>query len=116
MGALLEPLAVAVYSVQRAEIRMGDAVLVLGAGPIGLMCLLAAKAAGASQVAITGNQNTDERKRKKLERFQEETERACSVDSIISSLSIKFSTRVLNPAWCCLKTSCLCSCSMFLHG
>jgi len=53
MGALLEPLAVAVYSVQRAEIRMGDAVLVLGAGPIGLMCLLAAKAAGASQVAIT---------------------------------------------------------------
>lgn len=55
MGALLEPLAVAVYSVQRAEIRMGDAVLVLGAGPIGLMCLLAAKAAGASQVAITGN-------------------------------------------------------------
>ena len=55
MGALLEPLAVAVYSVRRAEIRMGDAVLVLGAGPIGLMCLLAAKAAGASQVAITGN-------------------------------------------------------------
>jgi len=53
MGALLEPLAVAVYSVRRAEIRMGDAVLVLGAGPIGLMCLLAAKAAGASQVAIT---------------------------------------------------------------
>jgi L-iditol 2-dehydrogenase len=53
-AALLEPLTVAVYSVQRCEIGMGDAVLVLGAGPVGLLSLLAAKEAGATQVAITG--------------------------------------------------------------
>ena len=54
MGAMLEPLSVAVYSVERCDVRMGDAVLVLGAGPIGLLCLLVAKAAGATQIAITG--------------------------------------------------------------
>lgn len=54
LGAMLEPLAVAVYSIQRCEIGMGDAVLVLGAGPIGLLSMLVAKAAGATQVAITG--------------------------------------------------------------
>lgn len=52
-GALLEPLAVALAGMQRAGVRLGDAVLVCGAGPIGLVTLLCAKAAGAEPIVIT---------------------------------------------------------------
>lgn len=52
-GALLEPLSVALAAVDRAGIRLGDAVLICGAGPIGLVSLLCARAAGAEPVAIT---------------------------------------------------------------
>jgi len=52
-GALLEPLSVALAGVQRADIKLGDAVLVCGAGPIGLVTLACVKAAGASPIVIT---------------------------------------------------------------
>jgi len=52
-GALLEPLSVGVHACERAGISMGDKVLILGAGPIGLVSLLVARAAGASNIAIT---------------------------------------------------------------
>lgn len=52
-GAMLEPLAVAVYSCRRAEVGLGMAVLVLGAGPIGLVALLTARAMGAGHICIT---------------------------------------------------------------
>uniref|UniRef100_A0A1Q3FS58 Sorbitol dehydrogenase n=1 Tax=Culex tarsalis TaxID=7177 RepID=A0A1Q3FS58_CULTA len=51
-GALLEPLAVAVYAMQRVDIRLGSRVIIFGAGPIGLMCLIAAKAMGATRTVI----------------------------------------------------------------
>ncbi|XP_057307172.1 sorbitol dehydrogenase-like [Hydractinia symbiolongicarpus] len=52
-GALLEPLSVGVHACRRAGVVMGDTVLILGAGPIGLVTLMVAKAAGASRIAIT---------------------------------------------------------------
>ncbi|XP_050679398.1 sorbitol dehydrogenase-like [Leptidea sinapis] len=52
-GALLEPLSVGVHACRRGGVSAGDVVLVLGAGPIGLVTLLAAKAMGASRVLIT---------------------------------------------------------------
>jgi len=52
-AALVEPLAVAVHSAKRARIQAGDYVLVTGAGPVGLLCMFVAKAAGASHVIIT---------------------------------------------------------------
>jgi len=52
-GALLEPLSVAVHACRRAGVGIGKTVLVCGAGPIGLVCLLTAKAMGATQVIIT---------------------------------------------------------------
>jgi len=52
-GALLEPLSVALAAVERAQLRLGQAVVVCGAGPIGLVTLLCAKAAGAEPVLIT---------------------------------------------------------------
>jgi len=52
-GSLLEPLAVALAGIERAGVRLGDPVLICGAGPIGLVTLLACRAAGACPIAIT---------------------------------------------------------------
>jgi (R,R)-butanediol dehydrogenase / meso-butanediol dehydrogenase / diacetyl reductase len=57
-AALVEPTAVAVYGCQRAAIKPGDAVLVTGAGPIGLLTLLAARAAGAAQLFLSDPNET----------------------------------------------------------
>ncbi len=42
------------WAVELPDLRPGDRVLILGPGPRGLACVLAAKAAGASWVGITG--------------------------------------------------------------
>jgi len=52
-GAMLEPLSVALAAMQRANVRLGDPVLVCGAGPIGLITLLCCRAAGACPIVIT---------------------------------------------------------------
>ncbi|XP_046474641.1 sorbitol dehydrogenase isoform X1 [Neodiprion pinetum] len=52
-GALLEPLSVGVHACQRAGITLGSKVLILGAGPIGLVTLLVAKSLGATKTVIT---------------------------------------------------------------
>jgi len=52
-AALTEPMAVAVHAVRRAPSLLGASVMVLGAGPIGLGVLQAARAAGASTVIVT---------------------------------------------------------------
>ena len=52
-GAMLEPLSVALAGMQRAGVRLGDPVLICGAGPIGLMTLLCCRAAGACPIVIT---------------------------------------------------------------
>lgn len=49
-GALVEPLAVAVHLVRQAVITPGQSVVVMGAGPVGLLCCAVAKAYGASKV------------------------------------------------------------------
>jgi (R,R)-butanediol dehydrogenase/meso-butanediol dehydrogenase/diacetyl reductase len=52
-GALIEPTAVAAYGVERAGVGPGDRVLVTGAGPIGALAALCARAAGASKVYVS---------------------------------------------------------------
>ncbi|XP_071964398.1 sorbitol dehydrogenase-like [Antedon mediterranea] len=52
-AALLEPLSVGVHACKRANITLGHKVLVCGAGPIGLVSMLSAKAMGAAEVVIT---------------------------------------------------------------
>jgi len=52
-GSMIEPLAVAVWAVQRAQVRIGHRVLVTGAGPIGLLVTQVARAAGASDITVT---------------------------------------------------------------
>ncbi|KAG5992209.1 hypothetical protein E4U54_003717 [Claviceps lovelessii] len=50
-GALIEPLAVAVHIVKQACVQPGQSVVVMGAGPVGLLCAAVAGAYGASKVA-----------------------------------------------------------------
>jgi L-iditol 2-dehydrogenase len=52
-GAMLEPLGVAIHTVDLAHVRPGSSVGVFGSGPIGLLCLQVAKAAGAARVVAT---------------------------------------------------------------
>jgi L-iditol 2-dehydrogenase len=52
-GALVEPLSIAVHCTKLANITIGQTVLVMGAGPIGLLCCAVAKAFGASVVIAT---------------------------------------------------------------
>jgi len=51
-GAMCEPLSVGIHACNRAHVVLGSKVLIMGAGPIGLMCLLAAKASGATTVIL----------------------------------------------------------------
>lgn len=51
--ALLEPLGVALHTIDLARIRVGDRVAILGAGCIGLCILQLAKLAGADTVFVT---------------------------------------------------------------
>jgi len=51
-GAMCEPLSVGIHACNRAGVTIGSKVLITGAGPIGLMCLLAARAAGASEIIL----------------------------------------------------------------
>ncbi len=52
-GVLCEPLAIAVYSVKNSYLPRDADVAVLGAGPVGLCCMVAAKAAGISTCYMT---------------------------------------------------------------
>lgn len=52
-AALVEPAAVAVYAVLRSGLTIGQSVAIFGAGPIGLLCVQAAKAAGATEIIVS---------------------------------------------------------------
>jgi len=64
-GALAEPLAVAHNAVEKAGLRPGDTVLIVGMGAIGFSCLEMARAAGAARVIAVEPQ--ENRRAKALE-------------------------------------------------
>jgi L-iditol 2-dehydrogenase len=54
IAVLAEPLAVGIHGVFRqGRVQRGDRVIVLGAGPIGILTAMAARAAGAEEIVIT---------------------------------------------------------------
>jgi threonine dehydrogenase-like Zn-dependent dehydrogenase len=53
VAALAEPMAVVVHGLHRARLEPGQRVLVLGAGSVGLLAVLAARALGAADVWLT---------------------------------------------------------------
>ena len=52
-AALGEPLGVAVHGVRLSGLEIGQRVVVLGAGTIGLMAIVAARAGGAGEIVVT---------------------------------------------------------------
>jgi threonine dehydrogenase-like Zn-dependent dehydrogenase len=54
IAALAEPLGVGLQAVLTAEVALGDTVLVMGPGTIGQAIALAARAAGATRVLVSG--------------------------------------------------------------
>ncbi|QHI72985.1 NAD(P)-dependent alcohol dehydrogenase [Aminipila terrae] len=51
-GALVEPLSVGMHAASQGQIGLGDQVVILGAGCIGLVTLLACKAYGATDITV----------------------------------------------------------------
>lgn len=51
-AALVEPFSVGLWACRRADVGPGDRVLITGSGPIGLMCVLAARARGARDITV----------------------------------------------------------------
>jgi (R,R)-butanediol dehydrogenase/meso-butanediol dehydrogenase/diacetyl reductase len=61
-GALAEPVAVALHCVMRSGLKPGDRVLILGAGPIGLLVAFWARRHGARDVVVADiNRHQEER-------------------------------------------------------
>jgi L-iditol 2-dehydrogenase len=61
-AALTEPLACVLHAVDLGRLRPGERTLVLGAGPIGVLCSMLLAAAGASEVLVS-EPNPDRRDR-----------------------------------------------------
>ena len=53
-AVLAEPFAIGTHAVMRAEVQLGDSVIVQGSGAIGLMVLICARLSGASQIIVVG--------------------------------------------------------------
>ncbi len=51
-AAVLEPSTVAVHALRRTPLRLGDSAALLGAGPIGLLTLQCARAAGVGRLVV----------------------------------------------------------------
>lgn len=51
-GALIEPLSVGFHAANQGEVGVGDTVVILGAGTIGLVTLLSCKAHGAGKIIV----------------------------------------------------------------
>lgn len=52
-GALAEPLSCVINGQRKLDITVGDTVVIMGAGPIGIMHMMVAKASGASTVIVS---------------------------------------------------------------
>lgn len=57
VGALLEPLSVAIQATRRAEVARSSSVFILGAGAIGLLCAAVCLSIGARHIVIADIQS-----------------------------------------------------------
>lgn len=53
LAALAEPIAVAVHDVRRSGLKVGEKVLIIGGGPIGMLIAMVARRSGASRIVIS---------------------------------------------------------------
>ncbi|MGN1141052.1 MAG: NAD(P)-dependent alcohol dehydrogenase [Oliverpabstia sp.] len=65
-GCLIEPLATGMYAAELGEVTVGNTVVILGSGCIGLMTMMSCKARGASQIIVCDLENIRLEKAKEL--------------------------------------------------
>lgn len=87
LGAMIEPLAVVLHAINQAGKVSGKRILITGAGTIGLLTAVTAKAFGSVAVVVTDI--VEERRQFALE---------CGVDFVLNSLDEEFPARVKNIA------------------
>ena len=90
-AALTEPLACALHAVDLAGLRPGGTALVLGAGPIGILCAALLVAAGASQVVVS---EPDPRRRARVQDFGAEPAEPDAVAGIEADVVLECVGRV----------------------
>lgn len=73
-GALIEPLSCCLRGQRNAGVKFNDVVVVIGAGPIGLMHIILAKAAGARKVIVS-----------ELNEFRRAKAYECGADLVVDS-------------------------------
>ncbi len=56
-AAMLEPLACVVYGLEQVRLMREDTVLIIGAGPIGLLHVMVTKALGAGKIMVSGRRS-----------------------------------------------------------
>ncbi|HYE83464.1 MAG TPA: alcohol dehydrogenase catalytic domain-containing protein [Clostridia bacterium] len=61
LGALVQPVVLTSNAVERSGLTIGDKVVFMGPGPIGLLTLAAAKLSGATEIAVIGTKGDEER-------------------------------------------------------
>jgi L-iditol 2-dehydrogenase len=61
MGALVQPVVLTSNAVERSGLTIGDKVVFIGPGPIGLLTLAVAKLSGATEIAAIGTKGDEER-------------------------------------------------------
>ncbi len=82
LGALMEPFAVALHAVKRAGVVSGKRVMVTGAGAIGLLTAITARAYGAAPVAISD-----------LVRERREKAEELGIDAVLDPAAADFAER-----------------------
>ncbi len=80
-ASLAEPLAVAYNTVLKAAIPLGGDVVVVGPGPIGLMCTRLARLRGAGRVVLVGTTRRNTRENRRFE-----AGRSLGADEVVEAL------------------------------
>ena len=84
-AALIEPLSVGLYAVERGRAALGDRAVILGAGPIGLMTLLSLRSRGVDTVTVIDIVDFRLEKARELGAARTVNARETDVDALLSS-------------------------------
>jgi D-xylulose reductase len=86
-GAMVEPLAVGMQAAKQAGHQAGDLAVVIGAGPIGMVTVLAALASGCSRVVVSDPQTPKLERAAKLGPVTTVNPRQRSVRDLVAELT-----------------------------
>ena len=97
IASLVEPLAVAVHGVDRARVREGDRVLVIGAGPIGLATGAALRSRGIPYDIVARHEHQKSAAEKLGGRLNSDGHYDVVIDAVGSSASLQQSSQMIKP-------------------